>query len=124
MGQILVVEDEDILRMLVVEELHSSGFSVLEAPNGDIALEILRGRTDVSVLLSDVKMPGTDGYALAEAALSLNPKMKILLMTGYSAEPRPRKLAERNIEILHKPFDLDLLADKVRMLEMSLRPSA
>lgn len=116
-GQILVVEDEAALRMLVVDALESFGFSVLEAPDGDTALDIIRGAPGICLLLSDIKMPGTDGYGLAKAALALRPGLKVMLMTGYSSEPPPAYLAGQRIEILHKPFDLDVLADKIKTLK-------
>jgi CheY-like chemotaxis protein len=110
--KILVAEDEPMLRCLIVESLELAGFAVVEAGDGLEALDRLGENPDVRLLLSDVKMPNMDGYALAEAAASLRPELKILLMTGYGHEPPVGFLQERKIELLNKPFDLDFLAEK------------
>jgi CheY-like chemotaxis protein len=107
--QVLVAEDEPMLRILVVEMLESAGFKVIEAGDGVEALNLLKGNPDVELLISDIKMPGMDGYTLVDAGLALRPSLKIMLMSGYADVPTPASLKERDVEILHKPFDLDQL---------------
>ena len=92
MSQILVAEDEAMLRAIAVEMLEDAGFSVFQAGDGEEALTLLRGNPGIEVLVSDIKMPRMDGYALAEAGLALRPELKILLMTGYAQEPPPALL--------------------------------
>jgi CheY-like chemotaxis protein len=104
---ILVAEDEVMLRMIAVEMLQDSGFDVFEAGDGVEGLELLKAHPEISLLVSDIKMPRMDGYALAEAGLALKPELKILLMTGYAQEPPPGPL--RHVQILHKPFNLERL---------------
>jgi CheY-like chemotaxis protein len=104
---ILVAEDEAMLRMIAVEMLQDSGFDVFEAADGVEGLEILKAHPQISLLVSDIKMPRMDGYALAEAGLALKPELKIMLMTGYAGEPPAGPL--RNVQILHKPFNLERL---------------
>lgn len=104
---ILVAEDEAMLRMIAVEMLQDSGFEVFEAGDGVEGLELLKAHPEISLLVSDIKMPRMDGYALAEAGLALKPELKILLMTGYAQEPPPS--LPRHIQILHKPFNLERL---------------
>ena len=106
---ILVAEDEAMLRVLAVEMLQDAGFQVLEAGDGVEALEMLKATPDIALLVSDIKMPRMDGYALVEAGLAFRPDLKVLLMTGYAQEPPPQVLKAREIQILHKPFNLERL---------------
>lgn len=104
---VLLAEDEAMLRLLAVEMLQEAGFEVFEAADGMEGLELLKAHPEVSLLVSDIKMPRMDGYALAEAGLALKPGLKVLLMTGYAQEPPPALL--RHVQILHKPFNLERL---------------
>lgn len=106
---ILVAEDEAMLRVIAVEMLEDAGFTVLEAGDGAEALELLRANPQIVLLVSDIKMPRMDGYALAQAGLDMRPGLKVILMTGYAQEPPPPALRAREIQILHKPFNLENL---------------
>ncbi|HXS05424.1 MAG TPA: response regulator [Rhizomicrobium sp.] len=107
--QILIAEDEAMLRAIAVEMLEDAGFEVFQAGDGEEALTILRQYPAIALLISDIKMPRMDGYALAQAGLAFKPELKILLMTGYSEDPPPGVLHGGHVEILRKPFDLDHL---------------
>jgi CheY-like chemotaxis protein len=104
---LVLAEDEAMLRLLAVEMLQDAGFEVFEAADGMEGLELLKSHPEVLLLVSDIKMPRMDGYALAEAGLSLKPDLKVLLMTGYAHEPPPTLL--RQVRVLHKPFNLEQL---------------
>jgi DNA-binding NtrC family response regulator len=106
---ILVVEDEPSLLMVVAETLRDAGFVVWEAGNGEIALGIIKTRPDIGLLITDVKMPGMNGYQLVDAGLSLRPELKVMLMTGYAHDPVPKSIAQAKIPVLHKPFDFEKL---------------
>ncbi len=106
---ILLAEDEAMLRVIAVEMLQESGFEVFEAGDGVEALVLLKANPQIVLLVSDIKMPRMDGYALVEAGLEIKPDLKVLLMTGYSQEPPPSVLKAREIQILHKPFNLEKL---------------
>jgi len=106
---ILLAEDEAMLRMIAVEMLEDAGFKVFEAADGVEALELLKANPEIALLVSDIKMPRMDGYALVEAGLKLKPELKVLLMTGYSGEPPPHLVKAAEIQILHKPFNLERL---------------
>ena len=93
MSQILVAEDEAMLRTIAVEMLEDAGFAVFQAGDGEEALALLKTNPGIEVLVSDIKMPRMDGYALAEAGLALRPELKILLMTGYAQELPARAAA-------------------------------
>jgi CheY-like chemotaxis protein len=98
-----------MLRVIAVEMLEEAGFQVFEAGDGVEALELLKLHPQIALLVSDIKMPRMNGYALVEAGLALRPDLKILLMTGYAQDPPPQLLKAREIQILHKPFNLERL---------------
>lgn len=106
---ILVAEDEAMLRLLTVEVLQDAGFEVFEAADGAEALDLLKSHPGIALLVSDIKMPRMDGYALVEAGLAFRPELKVLLMTGYSQEPPAFIKQIQDIQILRKPFNLERL---------------
>ena len=75
MSEVLVAEDEAMLRAIAVEMLEDAGYSVFQAGDGEEALALLRNNPGIQVLISDIKMPRMDGYALAEAGLQLRPEL-------------------------------------------------
>jgi CheY-like chemotaxis protein len=107
-ARILIAEDEEPLRRLVMRALAQAGHDVVGATDGAEALELLgreEGRFDL--LLSDIRMPMIDGIALAFAAARDYPALAIVLMTAY-AEQRERvgELEPRIHDIIAKPFTL------------------
>jgi two-component sensor histidine kinase len=80
---VLVVEDEMVLRMRAVDIVEDAGFTAVEAVNADEALSILESRSDISLLFSDIQMPGSmDGLKLAHAVHARWPAIKIILVSG------------------------------------------
>jgi two-component sensor histidine kinase/CheY-like chemotaxis protein len=90
---VLVVEDDMVLRMRAVDVVEDAGFTPLEAVNADEAIAILESRPDISLLFTDVQMPGSmDGLKLAHAVHGRWPQIKIILVSGQVAvtdEERP-----------------------------------
>ncbi len=81
--KVLVVEDEMVLRMRAVDIVEDAGFTAVEAINADEALSILESRSDISLLFSDIQMPGSmDGLKLAHAVHDRWPSIKIILVSG------------------------------------------
>lgn len=113
MSKILIAEDEAMLRVIAVEMLEDAGFTVFQAGDGVEALAVLKAEPGIQVLVSDIKMPRMDGYALAEAGINLRPELKVLLMTGYAQDTPPALLKAREIKTLHKPFNLERLTELV-----------
>ena len=106
---VLVVEDQDPVRTLVVETLESYGYEILQAAHGADALRIAEHHTQpIHLLLTDVIMPYMDGKELAARAASLRPAMKVIFMSGFSADVDPGAVC------IGKPFTPDELAAKVR----------
>jgi CheY-like chemotaxis protein len=81
---VLIVEDEMVLRMRAVDIVEDAGFTAVEAVNADEALSILESRSDISLLFSDIQMPGSmDGLKLAYAVHERWPAIKIILVSGH-----------------------------------------
>ena len=115
---VLLVEDEDGVRAMVVEHLRELGYAVLKAEDGPAALRLLRSGTRVDLLVTDVGLPGgMNGRQVADAAREHRPGLPVLFVTGYAGNALDGQLAPR-MEVIGKPFALDILAAKVRaMLE-------
>ncbi|MBE1526837.1 PAS domain S-box-containing protein [Sphingopyxis sp. OAS728] len=115
-GCILVVDDEPTIRMLVVEVAEELGFSVLEAEDGPAALRLVETHPAIDLLITDVGLPGgMNGRQVADAALALIPKLRILFITGYAenAVIGNGQLAP-NMALLTKPFPMESLAQRIR----------
>ncbi len=115
---ILLVEDDTAIREMVKEMLSIMGYTVLEASNGNRAIEISRNTTErIDLLITDVVMPGISGRQLAQQMSKLREDMKILYMTGYTDEAILRHgILEHGLRFVQKPFTFETLAFKVREL--------
>lgn len=113
---LLVVEDEEGVRVLVRDYLQMSGYTVLEAGRGDEALRIACEHAgEISLMITDVIMPGMNGRELAERMAILRPTMKVLYMSGYAEAMVFRKgVLEQGVQFLQKPFAPPELGRKVR----------
>lgn len=111
--RVLLVEDEPVLRELAAEALADAGYDVTEASDGSSALEILQSAAPIDLLLSDIRLPGADGYELATTGCALRPELKVILMTGYAPTPLPTQLHGVVHKILHKPFEIDSLPEVI-----------
>ncbi len=117
---VLVVEDEPLVRMLVVDFLDDLGFQASEAGDGQEALNILGAEPDIALLITDIGLPGMDGKALAEAVRALRPQMGILLATGQGEGQEMMTFCKSiRAGMISKPFDLDDLSRKIKAI-MSL----
>ena len=112
---ILVVEDNQDVRSFTVAAVEELGFTVLEADGAAAALERLSAHPDVSVLLTDVVMPVTNGRQLADAALALRPGLRVIYMTGYTRNAIVHNgVLDAGTRLLTKPFTLDQLDRELR----------
>ncbi|WP_434625322.1 PAS domain S-box protein [Azospirillum sp. B2RO_4] len=126
-GTVLVVEDEELVRMLLVEVLEGDGYTVLEAADGPAALARLaaagpEAKPPVDLLVTDVGLPGLNGRQLAEAAQAHYPDLKVLFLTGYAfqaLDDRPGDGEDglgRNMRMLAKPVAVDAFRAMVRSM--------
>jgi two-component system cell cycle sensor histidine kinase/response regulator CckA len=120
---ILVAEDADLIRQLTREILEVRGYNVIEAPDGEAALEICKTYMGtIHLTLSDVVMPRMNGRELAEQAVRLRPEMKVLLMSGYADEISKAGFLHPGLHFIEKPFTSNSLAMKVREVLDHLEP--
>lgn len=110
---ILVVEDDAIVRMLIVDVLEELEFNVLQANGAEQALELLSDNSQpINLLMTDVGLPGMDGRELARKARELRQTLPVLFASGY---PQINPPVENSYSI-GKPFSIDQLRDKVKSL--------
>jgi CheY-like chemotaxis protein len=113
---ILVVEDNAVMRRVVVRQLSELNYSVYEADSGRTALDMLENGA-VDLLFSDVVMPdGMDGFELAEQVRARWSSIKVLLTSGFTGDQMSRRTGELRTtsRLLDKPYDLEELARAVR----------
>jgi len=118
-GTILLAEDQTTIRETVRECLQVNGYKVLEAENGEEALDIAKVYSGtIDVLVTDIIMPRVRGLELAKRISRLRPAMAVVFMSGYSEEALVEGglLAEANVTLIQKPFDPEALVTKMRQL--------
>jgi CheY-like chemotaxis protein len=113
---ILVVEDESVVRLLIVEVVNDLGYRVLEAADGHSALRILQSTQRVDLLVTDIGLPGLNGRQVADGARSTRPDLKVLFMTGYAENAAGKAFLGRGMEIITKPFATEVLARRIRAM--------
>jgi len=118
---ILVVEDDAIVRMLIVDVLEELEFKVLEADGSEQALETLKDLTQqIDLMMTDVGLPEMDGRELANEARVLRPALPILFASGYAETIE----VPQDMHVIGKPFSIDQLRDKVNsILGLTPRPA-
>ena len=113
---ILVVDDEESLRTVVVDLLGHLGYCTLSAANGREALEVAKGYPGrIDLLLTDVVMHPLPGPALAEKLMRSRPEMKVICISGYAnASLAPGGILKPDTVLVHKPFTMKILSAKLR----------
>jgi PAS domain S-box-containing protein len=113
---ILIAEDKPLVRRILRTALENAGYSVLEAADGEQAVEIARSHPGpIDLLLTDVVMPGAGGFALYEALKAVRPRTHVIFMTGHPPGAAAREEVDRSGAIcLQKPFSFDVLSRELR----------
>jgi PAS domain S-box-containing protein len=112
---VLVVEDEDDVRVYSTETLRDLGYTVLDARDGPSALRVLEQHPEVTVLFTDVGLPGINGRQLVDEACRQHPGLKVLFTTGYARNAIVHQgRIEPGVELLVKPFTRAQLAGRIR----------
>ena len=116
---ILIAEDNESVLEVTARMLADAGFEVLVAPDGVAALDIIRNRERVDLLITDIRMPRMGGDELSRKALALNPDLPIIFVSGYPANWNSEAVARisRRHAFLRKPFTPD---DLLRAIERIL----
>jgi PAS domain S-box-containing protein len=114
---VLVVEDEPVVRAVILEMLGEQGYRTLEAVDGPSGLRLLRGNARVDLLVTDVGLPGMNGRQLADQARETRPNLKILFITGYAESAAiANGFLQPGMEMITKPFDLENLSQRIRRM--------
>ncbi|OWQ85698.1 hypothetical protein CDN99_21715 [Roseateles aquatilis] len=112
---VLVVEDEDAVRLLSVDSLRELGYRVFEADGAEAALQVLDAHPDIDLLFTDIVMPGVNGRKLADEAQRRRPDLKVLFTTGYTRNAVVHNgVLDAGVHLIGKPFTLEELAAQVR----------
>jgi CheY-like chemotaxis protein len=115
---VLVVDDEALVRMLAVEQLEELGYAVVEAADGPSALRILNSPQAISLLITDVGLPGgMNGRQLADAARVSRPGLQVLFVTGYAENAvLSHGHLDHGMHVLTKPYQAETFARRVKEL--------
>lgn len=113
--KVLVVDDQNGIRVLLMEVFNSEGYETYQAANGKMALEIVRCESPDLVLL-DMKIPGMDGLEILKHIKEVNPSIKVIMMTAYGELDMIKEATELGA-LMHftKPFDIDEMRAAVNM---------
>ena len=115
---VLIVEDDESIMFVLGEYLAGLGYRVLKAIDGEQAFEILATKPHLDLMVTDYRLPGgISGVQIAEPAVKLRPDLKVIFISGYPQEIRETgSPITRKAPILEKPFDLDVLQEKIQEL--------
>jgi two-component system, cell cycle sensor histidine kinase and response regulator CckA len=115
-GTVLLVEDEDAVRLFGSRALRNKGYKVVEAKSGEAALDVLANYGDtIDLLITDIVMPQMDGTQLIKHVREKRSDLKVICISGYAEEAFRKRLDNlEGIHFLPKPFSLDQLAGKVK----------
>jgi signal transduction histidine kinase/CheY-like chemotaxis protein/streptogramin lyase len=112
---VLVVEDEDALRQPVVSILRMAGFTVLEAPDGATAIDLLRTHDKIDAILLDMTIPGASSHEVVNEAVKARPDIRVILTSAYSQEMLKPPLSAPQIHgFIRKPYQLGDLVHTLR----------
>jgi nitrogen-specific signal transduction histidine kinase/ActR/RegA family two-component response regulator len=113
--KVLVVEDEADVRAFALSALQDLGYETAEADSASAALDMLARDEQITVLLTDVVMPGVDGPTLLDQAKGIRPDIAVLFMTGYTRNAVVHNgMLDQGVRLISKPFTLDELARELR----------
>jgi two-component system cell cycle sensor histidine kinase/response regulator CckA len=111
-GRILLVEDEEPVRMVAERALARAGYTITTAADGEEGLEKFRAG-DFDLVVSDVVMPTMDGPAMAREIRKAAPSLPILFMSGYAEDHLRREIDMENMHFIPKPFSVQQISEKV-----------
>jgi DNA-binding NtrC family response regulator len=113
--RIMIVDDEETIRKLLKGRLDREGYDVTTASNADEAQQTIERGGEVAVMITDLKMPGKDGFALTESVKGTYPRTKVIVITGHGEkEAAVKALRLGASDYLEKPFDMDELVHAVK----------
>jgi CheY-like chemotaxis protein len=113
---VLVIDDEPLVRMLVVDALEELGYTAIEAGDGPSGMKTIQSDARIDLLITDVGLPnGMNGRQVADAARQLRPGLKVLFITGYAENAvLNHGHLEHGMQVVTKPFDMAELTRRIR----------
>ena len=112
---ILLVEDEESFRNLLKDSIEERGYKVICAADGIEAIRLYTEHKDrIDLILSDLGLPKLDGTALFSVFKTINPRIKVVFMTGYFESEEREELLNAGVEIIEKPFLIETVIRKMR----------
>ncbi|EJL29267.1 PAS domain S-box protein [Novosphingobium sp. AP12] len=112
---VLVVEDEPVVRGLILEVLDELGYTAIEASDGPSGLAVLQSGRRIDLLVTDIGLPGLNGRQVADGGRASRPDLKVLFMTGYAENAAMASgFLEPGMAMITKPFAMDVLAGRIR----------
>ena len=118
---ILLVDDDELVRDTLAEQLETAGIAVMQAVDGMEALEQLKEHADIRLLLTDLSMPGMNGLSLIGEARRIRPRLPAILLTGFAGDVASlavKGAASESYSLIRKPVSGVLLIDRITaMLE-------
>lgn len=113
--KVLIVDDQNGIRILLMEVFSSEGYETYQAANGKIALDIVR-KQEPDLVLLDMKIPGMDGLEILKHIKQMNPDIKVIMMTAYGELDMIKEATDLGA-LMHftKPFDIDEMRLAVNM---------
>lgn len=126
LAAILLAEDDEAVRTFVTRALTHRGHQVVAVSDGQAAIRALESQT-FDLMLTDIVMPGLDGLALAETAGRINPRMTVLMMTGFAAARDRVSQDGANksaVNVITKPFSLKEICSAVDNALANQKPAA
>ena len=112
-----MVEDEPVVRALILEVLQDLGYRTIEASDGPAGLKALESKERIDLLVTDVGLPGLNGRQLADHARTKRPDLKVLFITGYAESVTTTSgFLLPGMEMMAKPFPVDVLAERIRSM--------
>jgi len=114
---VLVVEDDAVVRALIVEVLGELGYQAVEAHDGPAGLDCLRTMERIDLLVTDIGLPGLNGRQVADAGRMMRPGLRVLFMTGYAENAALASgFLEPGMSMITKPFAMEALATQIRTI--------
>ncbi|MBB6511184.1 PAS domain S-box-containing protein [Rhizobium soli] len=111
---VLVVEDDDSVRLLICEVLTDLSYKAIEASSADAAIPVIASHCPIDLLISDVGLPGMNGRQLAEVARHHRPELPVIFVTGYAQNATAKsEFLGPNMAMIGKPFAVEVLAAKI-----------
>ena len=116
LGTVMIVDDEEMMRETVIEMLEDRAEEIVSVESGNAALEKLKESLHVNIIITDLKMPGMDGFALLDNIRIMDPNIPIVVMSGYSETFSVDEAMKRGAaEYILKPFkkeEINMIVDR------------